>query len=274
MKTLFLVFLLQSMPGMENTVGFQSAGTSIEPKSTSESNPMVHDEIGNWTVMFHANAALVSVQQTGPRGGDKLFSTNWLMPMLFRAFGRQSITLRTMLSLEPATVTGRFYPELFQNGETARGRPIIDGQHPHDFLMELAARYEFQFSDRSRLFVYGGPVGDPSLGPTAFPHRASASENVLAPLGHHEQDSTHIANSVVTVGVVQGPVQLEASTFHGREPNEERWNIDGGPPDSFSSRITVAIRNNFAGQFSMGRINSREVLEPDVDTLRTTASIR
>src|SRR5207237_10866516 len=132
------------MPGMENTVGFQSAGTSIEPKSTSESNPMVHDEIGNWTVMFHANAALVSVQQTGPRGGDKLFSTNWLMPMLFRAFGRQSITLRTMLSLEPATVTGRFYPELFQNGETAYGRPIIDGQHAHDLLMELAARYEFQ----------------------------------------------------------------------------------------------------------------------------------
>ena len=273
MKILFLVFLLQSMPGMENTVGFLSAGTSIEPKSASESNPMVHGEIGNWTVMFHANGALVSVQQTGPRGADKLFSTNWLMPMLFRAFGRQSITLRTMLSLEPATVTGRFYPELFQNGETAYGRPIVDGQHPHDFLMELAARYELQFSDRSRLFVYGGPIGDPALGPTAFPHRASASENVLAPLGHHEQDSTHIANSVVTVGVVQGPVQLEASTFHGREPNENRWNIDGGRPDSFSSRITVAMPNDFAGQFSVGRINSREALEPDIDTLRTTASI-
>ena len=31
--------------------------------------------------------------------------------------------------------------------------------------------------------------------------------------------------------------------------------------------------NDFAGQFSMGRINSREALEPDVDTLRTTASL-
>src|SRR5438093_13614531 len=124
MKTLFLVFLLQSMPGMENTVGFQSAGTSIEPKSTSESNPMVHGSIGNWTVMFHGNAALVSVQQTGPRGGDKLFSTNWMMPMVFRSFGHQSVAFKTMLSFEPATVTKRFYPELFQNGETAYGRPI------------------------------------------------------------------------------------------------------------------------------------------------------
>src|SRR5262252_4717827 len=118
MKILFLVFLLQSMPGMENTVGFLSSGTSVEPKSTSESDPTVHGEIGNWTVMFHANGVLVSLQQSGSRGGDKVFSTNWLMPMLFRSFGRQSITLRSMLSLEPATVTARFYPELFQNGET------------------------------------------------------------------------------------------------------------------------------------------------------------
>ena len=92
-------------------------------------------------------------------------------------------------------------------------------------------------------------------------------------LGHHEEDSTHISNSVITLGVVSGPLQLEASTFHGREPNENRWNIDGGEPDSFSSRLTVAPASNFTGQFSIGRINNREALEPDLDTLRTTASI-
>ena len=70
-----------------------------------------------------------------------------------------------------------------------------------------------------------------------------------------------------------GPIQLEASTFHGREPNENRWNIDGGKPDSFSSRLTIAANNNFSGQFSIGRINNREALEPTLDTLRTTASI-
>jgi hypothetical protein len=109
----------QNMPGMEDTAGFLSSGTSLEPKSTSESSPMVHGELGHWTVMFHANAFLATVQQTGPRAHDKVFSTNWIMPMLFRQFGRQSITFRTMLSLEPATVTHRFYPELFQAGETA-----------------------------------------------------------------------------------------------------------------------------------------------------------
>jgi len=37
-------------------------------------------------------------------------------------------------------------------------------------------------------------------------------------LGHHEQDSTHISYSVITAGVSTGGVQLEASTFHGRNP--------------------------------------------------------
>jgi hypothetical protein len=121
--------------------------------------------------------------------------------------------------------------------------------------------------------VYGGPIAEPALGPPAFPHRASASENPLAVLGHHQQDSTHISNNVITLGFASGPVQLEASTFHGAEPNENRWNIDGGSPDSLSSRLTVAIGGNLIGQFSMGRINNREALEPNLDTLRTTASI-
>lgn len=67
--------------------------------------------------------------------------------------------------------------------------------------------------------------------------------------------------------------KLEASTFHGREPNENRWNIDGGKPDSFASRLTLSAGNNFSGQFSIGRINNREAVEPDLDTLHTTASI-
>jgi len=266
----------QGMPGMsamENSVGFLSSGTSVEPKSTSEFSPMVHTTLGNWTLMFHANAFIVDTQQTGPRGHDKFFSTNWFMPMLTREFGRHSLLARTMLSLEPLTVSKRRYPELFQSGETAYGLPIVDGQHPHDFVMELAGRYEYRVNDRTQLFVYGGPVGDPALGPTAFPHRASASENPLAVLGHHQQDSTHISNNVLTVGVVQGRMQLEASTFHGREPNENRWNFDGGTPDSFSSRLTIGVTNNLTGQFSAGRLNNREASHPTEDTFRMTASV-
>jgi hypothetical protein len=276
MHLLWAVMLFQSMnmAGMENSVGFLSSGTSIEPRSTSESDPMVVVTRRNWTFMFHANAFLVDTQQTGPRGRDKLFSTNWFMPMALRQFGRSTITFRTMLSLEPATVTKRRYPELFQEGETAFGLPIIDAQHPHELFMELAGRYEFKSGERSQIYVYGGPVGEPALGPPAYPHRSSASENPVAVLGHHEQDSTHISNSVITLGFVQGPVQLEASAFHGREPGENRWNIDTGKPDSFASRLTIGVNNNLTGQFSIGRINNREAFEPNLDTLRTTASIQ
>jgi hypothetical protein len=262
-----------TMSGMENSVGFLSSGTSIEPKSTSETSSAVHKTVGEWFFMFHGNAFVVDTQQTGARGGDKLFSGNWFMPMLGRTFSGNTVMFRTMLSLEPLTVTQRRYPLLFQTGETAFGRNIVDGQHPHDLIMELAARYDYAFSDKTGFFAYGGPVAEPALGPTAFPHRASASENPAAVLGHHYQDSTHIANSVITLGFVQGPVQIEASTFHGGEPNENRWNIDGGKPDSFASRLTLSPGKTLSGQFSMGRINDREPSDPGLDTLRTTASV-
>src|SRR5438128_5172203 len=200
-----------TMPGMaamENSVGFLSSGTSVEPKSTSESAPVFHTSLGDWTLMFHANAFVLDAQQTGPRGADKLFSVNWLMPMLSRDFGRHTLTFRTMFSLEPATVTGRRYPELFQTGETAYGFPIVDGQHPHNFFMEMAMRYDLRLTESARVFIYGGPVGDPAVGPTAYAHRPSASENPVAALGHHQEDSTHIANSVITVGAGTGPIQL------------------------------------------------------------------
>jgi hypothetical protein len=266
-----------TMPGMsamENSVGFISSGTSLQPKVTSESSPMVHTSIGNSALMFHGNVFVLDTQQTGPRGFDKFFSINWFMPMIARDFGRQTLSFRTMFSIEPATVTHRRYPELFQTGETAFGLPIVDGQHPHDAFMEIAGRYDLKVGEgSSRLYVYGGPLGEPALGPTAYPHRASASENPVAVLGHHQEDSTHVSNNVITTGFSSGPVQLEASTFHGREPNENRWNFDGGVPDSFSSRITLAANANLLGQFSIGRINDREALETNLDTVRTTASI-
>ena len=152
-----------------------ASGTSAEPNSTPM--PMIMTMKGNWMLMFHANAFLVDTQQTSPRGGDKFFSTNWFMPMVERELGPGQLTLRTMFSLEPATVTGERYPLLFQQGETAYGVPIADGQHPHDFFMELAALYDLHLGEEGLLNFYLAPVGDPAIGPTAYPHRASAAEN-------------------------------------------------------------------------------------------------
>jgi hypothetical protein len=261
------------MPGVENSAGFLASGTSIEPRTTLESSPMIHGTLGNWTVMFHANAFLADIQQSGPRGRDKLFSANWLMPMLTRQFGRQTLTFRSMISLEPATITRRQYPLLLQTGESAYGFSIVDGQHPHEFLMELSGRYDVRLGERSQIFVYGGPVGEAALGPPGFPHRASASENPVAVLSHHQQDSTHTATNVITLGLTQGPVQVEASTFRGREPDELRWNVNRGKPDSFSTRLTVAPHKSLSAQISTGRINNPEALDPAMDTVRTSASV-
>lgn len=248
-----------------------ASGTSAEPDSTP--TPMVMTMRGQWMLMFHANALINETQQTSPRGEDKLFSTNWFMPMAERKLGPGQLTVRGMFSLEPATVTGERYPLLFQQGETAYGKPIADGQHPHDFFMELAALYDLKIGDKSLLTVYVAPEGDPAIGPTAYPHRASASEDPVGTLGHHQEDSTHIANDVVTVGLTRGEVRIEASGFHGREPDEHRWNIDQGKIDSWSTRLTVQPGRDWSGQYSYARIASPEALFPLEDQERMTASV-
>jgi hypothetical protein len=183
------------------------------------------------------------------------------------------LTVRTMFSLEPATITERRYPELFQQGETAYGLPIVDGQHPHDFFMELAALWDYRVSEKTLLSFYVAPVGDPALGPVAYPHRASASEDPIAPLGHHLQDSTHISDDVVTVGVTHRSLRLEASGFHGREPDESRWSIQSGAIDSWSTRLTANPARDWSLQYSIGRLHSPEALQPNEDVRRMTASL-
>jgi len=248
-----------------------SSGTDVQPGSTP--SEMVMAQKGRWMLMFHGELFLNAFQQTGGRGADKFFSTNWFMPMAQRKFGKGTLTLRTMLSLEPATVSHRYYPELFQQGETAYGRPIVDGQHPHDFFMEIAGLYDYKVSGRTTLSLYAAPMGDPAMGPPAYPHRASAAEDPIAPLGHHLQDSTHIASDVVTVGVTFDKFRVEASAFHGREPDEYRWNINSGGIDSWSTRVTMNPTQNWSFQYSIAQLHSPESLAPAADIRRMTASL-
>ena len=122
------------------------------------------------------------------------------------------------------------------------------------------------------LTLAGAPVGEPALGPVAFMHRASASENPTAPLAHHTLDSTHIAMGVVTAGVERGPWQVESSIFHGREPDDDRWDLmDPGALDSWSVRGWYRPASSWTFQVSHGFLNEPEVLEAG-DIRRTTAS--
>lgn len=249
--------------------GFGS-GTSVNPASWPM--PMVMQTKGEWNLMWMGQAFLVGTQQSGPRDGDKIYSANWGMLAAARNLGRGSLMLRGMVSLDPLTVTGKQYPLLFQSGETANGKPIVDGQHPHDFLMELSIHYARSLGEKSMINLYYAPVGDAALGPIAFPHRASAMELPQATLGHHWQDATHIANNVVTAGMTYGNFRLEASGFRGKEPNENRWNIDLGPIDSWSSRLTWQPGPNWVTQVSAGRIRRPETTHED-DVVRSTASV-
>jgi hypothetical protein len=256
---------------IESLLAHSTSGTDAQPASTP--SEMLMTMKGNWHLMLHGEAFLNELQQSGPRGADKFFSTNWFMGMAQRKSGNGVFTLRAMLSLEPATVSERRYPLLFQQGETAFGRPIVDGQHPHDFVMELAALYDYKIGERALLSFYAAPMGDPAIGPTAYPHRASAAEDPVATLGHHLEDSTHIAADVVTAGFTYRNLRLEASGFHGREPDESRWNIDSGGLDSWSSRLTLDPGPNWSMQYSISQLHSPESLNPNEDVQRMTASV-
>ena len=258
-----------------------TSGTSIEPATTPI--PMLMTDRGAWRLMLHANVFIANTQQqaNSPRNRDAFFSTNWFMPMAERNFGANGrggeLTLRTMFSLEPATIGDRNYPELFQQGETAYGNPIVDGQHPHDFFMEVAALYDLPLSPHTLLSFYGAPIGDPAIGPTAYPHRQSASEDPIAALGHHQQDSTHIAFNVLTGGLTYRIARIEFSGFHGGEPDEHRWAFQPSPNghaiDSYSTRLTISPSPDLTGQYSIAHITSPEALYPGENQQRQTASI-
>ena len=247
-----------------------ASGTSVNPRSSPMD--MIHKSAGAWTFMFHGIAFFTDAQQTGPRGGDKFFAPNWFMGTAGHALGSGTVEFRSMLSLDPATITDRRYPLLFQTGETAFGASIVDGQHPHDLFMELSARYTRPLTDATSMVLYFAPVGDPALGPVAFPHRVSAMELPQATLSHHLQDSTHIANEVLTAALLRRKFRIEASGFHGAEPNENRWNIDYGMIDSWSTRLTWTPGDNWMAQASMGRLHQPEAAEPG-DVVRSTASV-
>jgi hypothetical protein len=262
---------MSQMNGAESYLMKLASGTAVNPASWDM--PMLMQRLGSWNTSFMAQAFLVDTQQSGPRGGDKFYSTNWLMANAEHAVGaRGALQFTAMMSLEPATVTERRYPLLFQTGETAFGKPIVDGQHPHNLFTALSVQYAYAATEHTTLYLYAAPVGEPALGPVAYPHRASAKEIPQAPLSHHWQDSTHISDDVVTAGLSYKSVRLEASGFHGAEPNENRWNIAVGPVDSWSTRLWFLPGEHWAAQVSVGRLTHPEASEPG-DQVRSTASL-
>jgi hypothetical protein len=234
----------------------------------------VHGQRGPWDLMAHGNVFLQYLYDDGPRGHEQAGSINWIMGMARRPLGAGRLGFKVMTSLEPLTIPGCGYPDLLASGESCDGHSIVDRQHPHDLFMEAAAVYERPLTGAIGLQLYGGPVGEPALGPVAYPHRLSAMANPLAPISHHWLDATHITFGVITGGVHGRQWKAEGSLFNGREPDENRYDFDLARLDSFSGRFSLSVSPALALQVSAGRLTEAEPAHDNdaVDVDRMTAS--
>jgi hypothetical protein len=248
----------------------EASGTAWQPLDTP--HRAAHLALGPAVLMVHGNLVLAFTDQGGPRGASEAFAESWLMAMARIPAGAGALSLRAMASLDPLTMKREGYPELLQSGEAARGAPLHDRQHPHDLWMELAAIGRAPLGSAAAVELYAALVGEPALGPVAFPHRASALHDPVAPLSHHWMDSTHISTGVLTAALALRDVKLEGSWFDGREPDEHRTDLETPHLDSWSARATVAPVSELAVQASYGRLASPEALFPAESVHRVTAS--
>ena len=248
------------------------SGTSWLP----DASPMhaAHFKAGAWALMLHGEGFLQYNRQSGIRGDAQVDLIDWTMLAASRDVAGGRLQLRGMVSTDPWGVGPGGYPLLLQTGESNRGRPLVDHQHPHDLFMELAALYERPLARGVGLSVYLAPVGEPAVGPVAFPHRPSASNDPLAPIGHHWQDGTHITFGVVTAGVFTHAAKLEASVFNGREPDEHRTNFDyaGRRLDSFSARLMLNPGARWSFSSWIAYLRSPEALHPEESLHRVGAA--
>jgi hypothetical protein len=271
-----------NMPGIQQSdadmmigpagVGMDRMGSGTTWIPDAVTLPSRRRMIGDWMVMAHGFVFAQYDKQSGERGDEQFGSLNWIMVMATHDFAGGRFQARTMLSLDPWTVTNRGYPLLLQTGETYKDQPLHDRQHPHDFWMELGALYQREINKRLAWSIYAAPSGEPALGPVAFMHRPSAMDNPAAPLTHHWQDATHVSFGVITGGIYSRKWQLESSAFNGREPDENRWNFDPIKLDSYSGRLTVNPTAHWSLAGGYGYLKSPEALKPNESMHRVTAS--
>ncbi len=242
----------------------EASGTAWQPDASSHGG--AHIVRDGWTLMGHARLNGVYDRQAGPRGDDKVFMAGMVMGMARRDLGEGGVLqLRAMLSPDPF-MGRRGLPNLLSSGETADGvTPLIDRQHPHELVMELSASVSRPLSETSSVFLYAGLPGEPAFGPPAFMHRMSIMDSPEPPISHHWLDSTHITFGVVTAGVVQGDWKLEASAFRGREPDQDRYDIETPKLDSVALRLSWNPTANWSLQASWADVTSPEQLEPGDD---------
>lgn len=263
-----------SMRGMlgDWSMAREGSGTSWLP----DDSPMFMKPLGKWG-RYEANLmGLLTFNYSdagGKRGAEQFYSNSMPMLMLRRETGGGILGARVMASVDPV-FTGRYgYPNLFQTGETAYGRPLRDRQHPHDLISEIAVTYSKPIGGNLRAHAYLAPIGEPVIGGPMFLMRPSGQEIPESPIAHHWFDGTHITAGVATVGVAFGDrAKIEGSVFNGREPDENRYSPDPVRFDSAAARLTLNPTRSLSFNLSYGFLKEPERLEPGEDQHRITAA--
>ena len=213
---------MSTMPGMSMPAAepMEASGTSMNPAASPMA--MLQAKANQWTLMFHGVVFATDIQQSGPRGADKFVSMNWFMGEASHplAAGRSRCG-RCSVSIPRPLRIGAI-PNCFRPAKPRSAKRLSTGSIrticSWNWRLNIASAWR-----SGHMWLYVAPVGDPALGPVAYPHRVSAAELPQATLGHHLEDSTHISDDVVTLGASHGMFGLEASGFHGAEPGENRW---------------------------------------------------
>jgi hypothetical protein len=269
------------MPGMNHSFSLSlpmnrnGSGTSWLPDNNPMYMIMAHTKKGMW--MFHGSIFVrYNTQQLTDktsRSDAQFDAPNWFMAMYNRPVGKNGLLNFTgMISLDPLTVTLKGYPLLFQSGESYKGEPLVDRQHPHDLFAALSVGYTQRLSKKVDVFGYFGYPGEPAVSAPTFMHRVYALNDPDAPLSHHWQDATHITFGVATLGLRVDKFKLELSNFTGREPDEHRYDFDPMKFDSYSWRLSFNPNKSWALQFSQAYLKSPEALHPEENIWRYTAS--
>lgn len=267
------------MPMMMGALGnypmtLDGSGTAWNP-AASPMYMLMQPNWGRYSVGVMGMATFNFTNQGGSRGESQFFSDSMVMLMAQRQTGGGTLTYRGMFSADPIINGKEGYPLLFQTGETANGKPLVDRQHPHDLISELAVSYAHPIGKDVSAFGYAGLAGEPALGDVMYLHRPSSGDNPEAPISHHWFDSTHISYGVLTGGVTWADkFKIDASWFNGKEPDENRYDIDRIQLDSFSGRVEYNPTSEWSLSASYGYLKEPEALEPGEGVHRLTGAIQ
>ncbi|HWD90255.1 MAG TPA: hypothetical protein VG367_19135 [Mucilaginibacter sp.] len=267
--------IMNSQYSLDLPMNRDGSGTSWVPDETPMYGYTFHGK--KWMTMIHGSLFIRYTDQDvfnqGSRGGKQFDAPDWFMVMSQRNVGNNGLfSINTMFSFDPFLVGPGGYPLLFQTGESYKGKPLVDIQHPHDLFAEISPNYTQRIAKDADVSASVGYPGEPALGPPVFMHRLSAMNDPDAPLTHHYADATHITFGVATLGFRYSDVKLEGSIFTGRESDEYRYNFDKPTFDSYSVRLSYNPSDEWALQVSNGWIHSPEALEPLQNQERFTAS--